>query len=157
MQSSQEFVNLDSDEEKDAGEGRIQGLIKELSLLKIEVKKWKGEVDIYHKGMIPLDQHKKTIKELRGKWAEELIYQRCHWEEVNKELNKFKSMQKEKDQLYSLSRELMSFRAPSPSYPVFLYEQFSWFKLKELKEGRPYEVASSTQFLETFMKIVFTK
>ena len=74
-----------------------------------------------------------------------------------KELKKFKSMQKEKDQLYTLSRELMSFRAPSPSYPVFLYEQFTWFKLKALKEGRPYEVASSTQFLETFIKSSFTE
>ena len=36
----------------------------------------------------------------------ELIYQKYHWEEVQKELKelkKFKSMQKEKDQLYILS------------------------------------------------------
>ena len=66
-------------------------------------------------------------------------------------------MQKEKDQMHILSQELMSSRAPSPSYPVFLYEQFTWFKMKELKEGRPYEVASSDQFLETFMKSSFTK
>ena len=64
-------------------------------------------------------------------------------------------MQKEKDQFYTLSRELMSFRAPSPSYSVFLYEQFTWFKMKALKEGRPYEVASSYQFLETFVKSSF--
>ena len=66
-------------------------------------------------------------------------------------------MQKEKDQLYILSRELMISRAPSPSCPVFLYEQFTWFKLKALKEGRPYEVASSDKFLETFMKRSFTE
>ena len=66
-------------------------------------------------------------------------------------------MQKEKYQLYILSWELMSSRAPSPSYPVFLYEQFTWFKMKALKEGRPYEVASSDQFLETFMKSSFTE
>ena len=47
MQYSQAFFNLDSDEEKDAGEEKIQGLIEELSLLKIEVKKWKSEVDRY--------------------------------------------------------------------------------------------------------------
>ena len=66
-------------------------------------------------------------------------------------------MQKEKDQLYVLSRELMSSRSPYPSYPVFLYEQFTWFKLKALKQGRPYEVASSNQFLETFVESSFTK
>ena len=64
-QSSQDFVNLDSDEEKDAGDGRIQGLIEELSLLKLQVKKWKGQVDIYQEGMIPLVQHRNTIRELR--------------------------------------------------------------------------------------------
>ena len=73
------------------------------------------------------------------------------------ELNKFNSMQKEKDQLYILSRELMSSRAPSPSYHVFLYEQFTWFKLKDLKEGRPYEVTYSTQFMETFIKSIVTE
>ena len=66
-------------------------------------------------------------------------------------------MQKEKDQLYILSHEFMSSRAPSPSYPVFLYEQFTRFKMKALKEGRPYEVASSNQFLETFVKTSFTE
>ena len=59
--------------------------------------------------------------------------------------------------MYILSRELMSSIAPSPSCPVFLYEQFTWFKLKALKEGRPYEVASSDKFLETFMESNFTE
>ena len=38
-QYSQDFVNLYYDEEKDVGEERIQDLIEDLSLLKIEVKK----------------------------------------------------------------------------------------------------------------------
>ena len=80
MQYSQDFVNLDFDEEKDAGEGRIQGLIEELSLLKIEVKKWKSEVDRYQKGMTPLFKHRNTISELRERWEEELIFQKFHWE-----------------------------------------------------------------------------
>ena len=72
-------------------------------------------------------------------------------------MKKFNSMQKKKYQLYTLSWDLMRSRAPSPSYPVFLYEQFTWFKFKSLKEGRPYEVASSTQFMETFIKSSFTE
>ena len=35
--------------------------------------------------------------------------------------------------------------------------EFTWFKLKALKEGRPYEVASNAQFLETFMESSFTE
>ena len=68
-QYSQDFVNLDSYEEKDIGEERIQSLIEELSLLKIEVKKWKSEVDRYHKGMVPIVQHRNTISELMERWA----------------------------------------------------------------------------------------
>ena len=83
-QSSQEFVNFDSDEENDAGEKRIQDLKEELSRLKIEVKKWKSEVDRYQQGMIPIVQHKKNISELRERWAEEIIFHKYRWEEVQK-------------------------------------------------------------------------
>ena len=97
---------------------------------------------------------------MREKWAEELIFQKFCWEEVQKELKelkKFKSMQNKKDQLCALFQELMNFRAPSPSYPVFLYEQLTFFKLKSLKEGKPYQLVSSAQFLETFMERSFTE
>ena len=46
-QFSQKIVNMDSDDEENVGYERIQGLIKELSLLKMEVKKWKRQVDKY--------------------------------------------------------------------------------------------------------------
>ena len=110
--------------------------------------------------MVPLVAHRNTIRELRERWAQELTFKRFCWEEVHKELKelkKFKSMQKEKDQVYNLSQELMISIPPYPSYPVFMYEQFTWFKLKALKERRPYEVASSAHFLDTFMERKFTK
>ena len=47
----------------------------------------------------------------------------------------------------------MSFRDPSPSYPVFLYEKMTMFKLKSLKEGRPYQLTPSVKFLQTFVEI----
>ena len=159
-QFSQKFVNLDSNDEENAGDERIQGLIKELSLLKIEVKKWKRQVDKYQEGMIPLADHEKTIRELREKWPKELMFQKLQWEGIQKELKelkKFKSMQVEKDQLYTLSQKLLSTRVPSPSYPVFLFEQFIWFKLKAVKQGRPYEMETSAQFLQTFMEINFVE
>ena len=108
----------------------------------------------YLEGMIPLAHHEKTIRELREKWAEELMLQKLRWEEMWKELEElknFKPMQKEKDQLHILSQELLSTMEPSPSYPVFLFEQIIWFKLKAVKEGRPYKIETSSQFLETFM------
>ena len=53
--------------------------------------------------------------------------------------------------MYALSRELIGTRKPSSSYPVFLFEQFVWFKLKAVQEGRSFEIATSENFLETFL------
>ena len=44
---------------------------------------------------------------------------------------------------------------PSFSYTVFLFEQFIWFKLRAVKEGRPYEIATSAKLLETFLESDF--
>ena len=52
--------------------------------------------------------------------------------------------------MYTLSRELMGTRNPSSSYPMFLFEQFVWFKLKYVQEGRSFEITTSEKFLETF-------
>ena len=66
-------------------------------------------------------------------------------------MKNFKSMQVEKDQLYTLSHELLGTRVPSSSCPVFLFKKFIWFKLRAVKEGRSYEIATSSKFLETFL------
>ena len=45
--------------------------------------------------MVSLDEHRKTIRELKEKWSEELMSQKLHGEELQKEqkeLKKFKSM-----------------------------------------------------------------
>ena len=74
-----------------------------------------------------------------------------------KELKKLKSMHKEKYQMYTLSRELMSFKSLYPSYHVLFYEQLNLFKLKSLNEGRPYQLTPSAQFLETFVESSFNE
>ena len=75
-------------------------------------------------GMVSLAEHRKTNRELKERRAEELMFQKLRWEEIQelKELKKFNSMQVEKDQLYTLSQELLGTRVPSSSYPVFLFE-----------------------------------
>ena len=64
-------------------------------------------------------------------------------------------MQKEKEQMYALSQELLGNRVPSSSYPVFLFEQFVWFNLRAVKEGRSFEIKTSAKFLETFLRSNF--
>ena len=59
----------------------------------------------YQEGMDSLTEHRKTIKGLQEKWAEELMTQKICEEELQKELREmknFKSMQVEKDQMYAL-------------------------------------------------------
>ena len=51
-----------------------QEMEKELSLLKLEVSKWKYHASQYDKGMIYLSEHKNTSQELREKWYEELFF-----------------------------------------------------------------------------------
>ena len=53
--------------------------------------------------------------------------------------------------MYTLAQELLGTRLQSSSYLVFLFDQCIWFKLKAVKEGIPYETATSTKFLETFL------
>ena len=94
-QLSQNFVNLDSNNEDHTEDEGMQRMTKELSILRIEVRKWKCQVERYHEGMVPLAKHRKTITELKERWAEELMFQKFHWEEIQKELKelkKFKSM-----------------------------------------------------------------
>ena len=72
--------------------------------------------------MVSLVEHRKTITELKERWAKELMFQKIHWEEIQKELKELKnikSMHVEKDQLYTLSQELLGTRVQHSSYPVF--------------------------------------
>ena len=95
----------------------------------------------------------KVVIDLREKWAKELTFQRFIWEEMKKELeelNKFKAMQQDKDQMYALVHEMLSCRSPSPSYSIFIYDQFTLFKLKSIREGRHSKMATTSQFLEKF-------
>jgi hypothetical protein len=56
--------------------------------------------------------------------------------------------------MYLLAEELLSFIIPSLSYPVFLNEQLTLFKLKAIKEGRPYKFISASEFLEKIPLVI---
>ena len=50
----QNFINLDSDNEEHPEEEEILKLTKELSILRIEVRKWRNQVERYQEGMVSL-------------------------------------------------------------------------------------------------------
>ena len=64
-------------------------------------------------------------------------------------------MQKDNEQMLTLTQELLSCRAPSPSYPVFPFEQMALFKIIVLKEGRSWQIVTPSQFIETFTRSDF--
>ena len=66
----QNFINLDSNKEEHPEEEEIMKLTKELSILRIEVRKWRSQVERYQEGIISLAKHRNTIMELKEKWAE---------------------------------------------------------------------------------------
>ena len=107
-----------------------------------------------------MSEHKKSIQELREKWAEEIFFQKIHWEKIQEELKKlrkYKSMHKEKEQMCTLTQELLSCRDPSPSYPVFLFQQMTLLKIRALKEGRPWKIMTTPHFLENFTRSDFAE
>ena len=117
-----------------------QELTKEVSFLNIEVSKWKHHRSQFDEGIISLNEHKNIIQELREQWAEDIFFQKIQWEKMHeklKELKKYEPMEKDKKNMLTLTHELLRCRSPSPSYPVFLFEQMILFHIKALREGRP--------------------
>ena len=78
-------------------------------------------------------------------------------QEKLKELNKYESMEKNKEKMLTLTNELLSCRAPSPFYLVFLFEHMIMFQIKSLKEGIPWQIVTPSQFLETFTQSEFSE
>ena len=57
-----------------------------------------------------------------------------------------------KKQMYNLIHELLSCRAPSPYYSIFLYGKITIFKIKSLMEGIPYQFITYSHFLVGFVQ-----
>ena len=118
------FIDLDLDKEEHHKE-EILNLTAKVSILRMEVIKWKIQVEEYQRGIISLSEHRKIIRGLEENWVEERMTQRIWEEELQsnlRELKKFQFMQKEKEKMYVLSQELLGTRIPSSSYPFFLFE-----------------------------------
>ena len=59
-QLPQKFFNLDFDNEEHAEDEEIWRLTKELSILRIEVRKWRSQVERCQEGMVSLAQQKEN-------------------------------------------------------------------------------------------------
>ena len=71
----QNFIDLDSDKEEHHEEEALNPTA-EISNLRMEVIKWKSEVEEYQEGIVSLTEHKNIIKRQEEKRAEERMTQR---------------------------------------------------------------------------------
>ena len=51
-------------------------MTEDVSLLNIEVSKWRRHASQFDEGMISLTEHKNVIQELREQWAEDIFFQK---------------------------------------------------------------------------------
>ena len=72
----QNFIDLDSSLDEHPEDGETLQLIGQISILIMEVRKWKIQVEEYQEGMVSFTEHKNTIRRLKEKWAEECMAQR---------------------------------------------------------------------------------
>jgi hypothetical protein len=80
-----------------------------------------------------------------------------NWEALDltrQEIRKVKKDNRElKDKMikvFDMIQQLMATRKPSRNYSLFLMERLMWFQLRSIIEGKPHEVISSIDFIQTF-------
>jgi hypothetical protein len=104
-------------------------------------------------------------KEYAVKQAQQLQVHRQNWRNhtfsiwealdlTRQEIRKVKKDNRElKDKMikvFDMIQQLMATRKPSRNYSLFLMERLMWFQLRSIIEGKPYEVISSIDFMQTF-------
>jgi hypothetical protein len=104
-------------------------------------------------------------KEYAKKQAQQLQVHRQNWRNhtflvwealdlTRQEIRKVKKDNRQlKDKMikvFDMIQQLMTTRKPSCNYSLFLMERLMWFQLRSIIEGKPYEVISSIDFMQTF-------
>jgi chemotaxis protein histidine kinase CheA len=104
-------------------------------------------------------------KEYAKKQAQQLQVHRQNWRNhtflvwealdlTRQEIRKVKKDNRQlKDKMikvFDMIQKLMTTRKPSCNYSLFFMERLMWFQLRSIIEGKPYEVISSIDFIQTF-------
>jgi len=79
------------------------------------------------------------------------------WEALDLTRQEIRKVKKDNRQLkdkmikvFDMIQKLMTTRKPSCNYSLFFMERLMWFQLRSIIEGKPYEVISSIDFIQTF-------
>jgi len=110
-----------------------------------QMNKWKRQY---------AEEQDKVLGQHKLQWQNHAYANWDRWEQMRQQLRNYKKEARESKEkitlMFSLAQKLMATRKPSVNYSLFLAERFIYFQLKAIKNGRPYELMTAGNFVETF-------
>jgi hypothetical protein len=110
-----------------------------------EIQKWKKEYAEIQAQQLQV--HRQTWRNHTFSNWEALDLTRQEIREVKKKNGELKDRMVK---IFDMMQQLMATRKPSCNYSLFLMERLMWFQIKSIIEGKPHEVISSIDFINTF-------
>jgi hypothetical protein len=110
-----------------------------------EIQRWKKEYAV--KQAQQLQVHRQNWRNHTFLIWEALDLTRQEIRKVKKDNRKLKDKM---IKVFDMIQKLMTTRKPSCNYSLFFMERLMWFQLRSIIEGKPYEVISSIDFIQTF-------
>jgi hypothetical protein len=110
-----------------------------------EIQRWKKEYAV---------KQAQQLQVHRQNWRNHTF---LIWEALDLTRQEIRKVKKDNRQLkdkmikvFDMIQKLMTTRKPSCNYSLFFMERLMWFQLRSIIEGKPYEVISSIDFIQTF-------
>jgi hypothetical protein len=111
-----------------------------------EIQKWKKEYAEIQAQQLQV--HRQTWRNHTFSNWEALDLTRQEIREVKKKNRELKGRMVK---IFDMMQQLMATRKPACNYSLFLMERLMWFQIKSIIEGKPHEVISSIDFIQTFV------
>jgi hypothetical protein len=111
-----------------------------------EIQKWKKEYAEIQAQQLQV--HRQTWRNHTFSNWEALDLTRQEIREVKKKNRELKGRMVK---IFDMIQQLMATRKKSCNYYLFLMERLMWFQIKSIIEGKPHEVISSIDFIQTFV------
>jgi hypothetical protein len=110
-----------------------------------EIQRWKKEYAEIQAQQLQV--HRQTWRNHTFSNWEALDLTRQEIREVKKKNRELKDRMVK---IFDMMQQLMATRKPTCNYSLFLMERLMWFQIKSIIEGKPHEVISSIDFIQTF-------
>jgi hypothetical protein len=103
--------------------------------------------------MVTMAEHQKVVKQLKAMSATE----NETFAELNRAQGKVKKVQAKLDkalekikEFFSIYSDIVDCRAPATNYTLFLLERYLLLRIKSIREGKPFEFTTVSEFVSCF-------